>query len=170
MNKYQLKERSLILLSFAMINEGFRLIELDPKEVGLEEFEDAYDMKLVQLFRKLEKLNKMFATKKVLNFLDKRLAKVEDELESDCQPLYIGLLLLYFYKQVDIKKDLVIVELDPDDIVKVINDYHEEFRISECTINKVTKLFLAIYPDKQGYIEWLQISNIFPYNIRRSNV
>jgi hypothetical protein len=165
MKKYQLKERGLILVSFAMTKEGFRLLNLEPMEIDLTKFEDIYDVKLIILYKKLYKLNKMFATKRVLNFVDKRLSAVEDNIERECQPLYIGLLVLYFYFKSDCKKDLVISEVSYKDIEKIVLDHHNEYRISRCTINKAVELYSAIYPDMEGYIEFLKMSSRFPFNL-----
>jgi hypothetical protein len=165
MKKYQLKERGLILVSFAMMKEGFKILDLEPMEINLVEFEDMYDVKLIILYKKLYKLNKMFATKKVLNFVDKRLSTVEDNIERECQPLYIGLLVLYLYLKSDCKKDLVISEVSYKDIEKIVLDHHSEYKISKCTVNKAVELYNAIYPDMKGYVEFLNLSNRFPFNL-----
>lgn len=165
MNKAQLKERSIMLVSYAMMNEGFRLLDLDPMKVNLSKFEDNLDMKLILMYKKLHKLNKIFTTEKIARFLDTRLKRLDDNLQQDCQPLYIGLLALYLYLKVDIKRDLYINDLNIKDIEKIFIEHHKEFGISKCTIDKAVDIFNIIYPDENGFTFFLKTTDRFPFNL-----
>jgi len=164
MKKYQYKERSLILISYAFINEGFRLLNID-LNVEPSKFVDELDLKLFLLYKKLFKLNKLFATEKLLHWFNKRLNKIEDEIGEECQPLYIGLLVFYFYLKIDTNKDLFIKEISKKNIEDIIKEHNKYYTISNCTIKKAEDIFKVIYPDEEGYIEFLKQTKRFPYGL-----
>jgi len=169
MKKYQLRERAILLLIYAFLKEGYRLLGIDFKSVNLADFEDIYDIKLTTLVQKLSRLNKSYANEKIIEFFNKRTKNVRDEIEKECQPLFIGLLIFYFYKLIDDKKDFVLNELNIQEIKEILYEHHKEFIISNCTVNKAKELFLCIYPEKKVVIEWLESRNKFPFNSIRSD-
>ena len=169
MLKYQLRERATLLLVYAFLREGYRILGIDFNNINLSEFKDLYDIKLTVLVQKLSRLNKTYTNKKILNFFNKRTKGIKDELEQECQPLYIGLLIFYFYKLIDDKKDFVLNELNIKDIKHILYEHNKEFGISKCTINKAKELFLCIYPEKKVVIDWLENRNKFPFDLRSNN-
>ena len=165
MKKYQNKERSLLLLSYAMLQEGFKIVGIDPMKVKLEDFDDELDIKLLRTYRSLHRLNKMFSNKKIQKFLMEKIAKSGDKLSRECQPMYVGLLVLYFYLKVDRdKSEFYISTIEPEDIIKIAGEVNGG--ISDCTIYKSCELFRSIYGDKGGFLEFLELMNRFPYNLK----
>jgi len=134
MKKYQLKERALMLVIYAMMKEGFRMIDIEPIKIDISKFEDSLDMSLISAYKKINRLNKTFANEKISIFLDTKLRQIYDNLNQECQPLYIGLLVLYFYINIDTKKDLIITDLNKEQIKQIFKEHNKEFGISSCTI------------------------------------
>jgi len=165
MKKQQRRERALLLLVYAMLQEGFRIIDIDPNKVGLERFEDVLDMKVVMLYKKMSKIVRTLGSKKITNFLDQRLATVDDSIEKECQPFYIGILIYYFHLLNVEKKDFIFTDLKKKDIEDIVEEHNKEFGISDCTLNKSIDLYCSIYPQQKGYIEFRKITNKFPFDI-----
>jgi len=166
MKKYQLKERALMLVIYAMMKEGFRMIDIEPIKIDISKFEDSLDMSLISAYKKINRLNKTFANEKISIFLDTKLRQIYDNLNQECQPLYIGLLVLYFYINIDTKKDLIITDLNKEQIKQIFKEHNKEFGISSCTIKKAIEVFNVVYKDEQGYITFLETTNRFPFNLK----
>ena len=163
MKMYQLKERALMLLIFALMKQYFLEEEIEPKKINTNKLNNVYDIKIINLFKKIEKLNKTFINKETSDFLDMKLKKINDKLDYNCHLLSIFLLLLYFYLNTDTKKDFILNELSKDDIKNI---FKEKLDINNCEINKAKELFLSIYNEKEGYICFLEASNKFPFNLK----
>jgi len=168
MKKYQLKERGLLLASYALMYQGFKLLDIEPEKININSINDLYDMKIINLYKKLTLLHKSFANKKINRFVNKRISKIEDSLDKTCQPLYIGLLLINLYIRTSEKKDFTLNSSLESDIQLIIEEYNNMYKISDCTIDKAIDVYLAIYPNQLGFIEYLKLTNGFPFNLERS--
>ena len=166
MKKYQLKERGLLLISYSLLYQGFKLLDIEPDKIDISSMNDLYDMKIINLYKKLTIFHKSFANKKVLRFTNKRLNTLVDELDKTCQPLYIGLLLINLYIRTSEKKDFTLNNGLDKDIQIIIEEYNNIHEISDCTINKAIEIYLAIYPNHKGFIEYLKLTNKFPFNLK----
>jgi hypothetical protein len=172
MKKYQLKERALILFVYAFMKREF---EETKKEEGidlinsrLEEFTNYFDIKIMSLFKKLERLNKIFSTKRIADFLLTRVEKkafLDKKRWYDVKPLYASLIVLYWYLKANYKKDIVITEIKPDEIKKIVEEQQKDYGLPYDTLDFAEYTFTHLYPDLQGYIEFLKLSNVFPYSL-----
>jgi len=166
MRKYQLKERGLLLASYALMHQGFILLNIEPDKINITNMDDLYDMKIINLYKKLTLLHKSFANKKINRFVNKRISKIEDSLNNTCQPLYMGLLLINLYIRTKEKKDFTLNSGLERDIQLIIEEHNDMYKISDCTIDKAIDVYLAIYPNQQGFIEYLKLTNKFPFNLK----
>jgi hypothetical protein len=172
MKKYQLKERALILFVYAFMKREFEETKkeegIDLINSGLEEFKNIFDIKIMSLFKKLDRLNKIFSTKRIADFLLTRVEKkafLDKRRWYDVKPLYASLIVLYWYLKVDYKKDIVITEIKLDEIKKILKEQQKDYGLSYDTLDFAEYVFTHLYPDLQGYIEFLKLTNAFPYNL-----
>jgi hypothetical protein len=162
--KYQYKERAIIRLINLFIKEsifnlkkiqGIDLLKLNPVKMGEE------DLKILSLHKKIDKLSKMYFTPKIENFISKRLSHIS--LDPRIQPFTLALVLLYFYQKSDIKKDFII-DFKSNEIEELINYVSNVKKIDSISFKYGVDIFISLYPDKAGYIEFLKHLNKFPFN------
>jgi len=173
MTKKQLKERALLLFSFAFLMEGLRQLELiDEKTkeptVDLSKLEDRYDIKLISIYKKLKRLRPSFANKKVSNFFYKKIEKISDDISQDCLVLLIGLIGIYFYQKFKRTNEFVL-DISTNEIEEIFNEINKENEITECTINKAIEIIESIYPDEKGLIEFYKLTDRFPFNLLKDD-
>ena len=165
MKKAQMKERATMLMVFAMLKEGFKIIDVDPTKVDISNLDDAYDVKIVALYRRLNNMARTFANKKIADFLNKRLSHMEDTFKKECQPMYISIIMLVLYMKADVEMDFK-MSVSLDDLEKLLLEYDNDFSITRCTITKAEDMFCALYPEKKGFVEFLKLSKRLPYNLK----
>jgi len=162
MTKKQLKERALMLFIFSFMKEGFRLLDLEPEKIDLSKLTDELDIKLISFYRQMKRLRPTYTQEKVINFFYKRIEKINDDIQQECQPLYMGLIGAWFYNRFKRTNEFTL-SLKSNDIEKIINEYNKEFGISDCTIKKSIEIIESIYPDERGLIEFYRLTNRFPF-------
>jgi len=170
MTKKQLKERALLLFSFAFIMEGLRqlnLIDEKTKEPtnDLSKFNNKYDVKIISIYKKLKRLRPSFTNEKVLKFFDKRTSKISDNLEKNCIILLMGLIGIFFYQKFK-RTNEFIIDINPDEIEKMFKELQSNgYYITKCTVNKSIEIIESIYSDEKGLIEFYRLSKRFPFNL-----
>ena len=146
----QIKVRNAVLLvTFAMIQEACNRFELDLLKEKLDD-KDFEDMELIRLYKWLYRLSSIFAKKPIQDFTNKRLKKVFKGGEVEADVLVSGLLIFYYYLELDDSKTGIIPPFKPEDIEKVIKSYHQ---ITDKTIKFAEDCIVALDPKVEGRLE-----------------
>ena len=172
MTKKQMKERALLLYSFAFMQEGLRqrkiLDEDNNPKYGLENLDNFYDMKTILIYKHLKRLRLSFAQPNVRQFFLRRITENEEYISLECDPLLMGLIGLYFYIRFNKTKEFVL-NISAEDIKEIFEYAKTETVISDDTINISVKIITAIYPDEKGLVEFYKLTNRFPFNLLTEN-
>jgi len=146
----QIKVRNAVLLvTFAMIQEACNRFEMDLLKEKLDD-KDFEDMELIRLYKWLYRLSSIFAKKTIQDFANKRLSKVFNGEEVEADVLVSGLLIFYYYLELDDSKTDIIPPFKSEDIEKVIKSYHH---ITDKTIKFAEDCILALDPKVEGRLK-----------------
>jgi len=146
----QVKVRNAVLLvTFAMIQEACNKFEIDLLKEKLDD-KNFEDMELIILYKWLYKISAIFAKKPIQDFANKRLTKVFNGEEVEADVLVSGLLIFYYYLELDDSKTGIIPPFKQKDIEKVIKSYHH---ITDKTIKFAEDCIVALDPKVEGRLE-----------------
>ena len=144
-NYNKLSEKALLLLVFSFLEKAVRAGEL-----GINKEYGALKEKTILLFNIYKKLNhtkKSFASFKIQSYLLKR---VKDPTKYIVDIINISILLLYFYRLSDIKRTISPLSVkEAKELLEAIKD-----DLNEDEIIVASNFFKALYPEKEGTIEF----------------
>ena len=148
-DKQILIRNSILLVTLAMFLRANEHLGFD---LGRETLVDKSfeDMELIRLYKWLNRISKSFGSKKVQDFANKRLKKVFNGGERNADVLVTGLLMFYYYLDLNIYKGSIIPPFRKEDIEKVIKSF--DFVTSE-TIKFAEECISALDPEVEGRLK-----------------
>ena len=148
-DKQILIRNSILLVTLAMFLRANEHLGFD---LGKESIEDKefVDIELIRLYKWLNKISKTFGDKKTQEFANKRLKKVFNGGDRNADVLISGLLMFYYYLDLDIYKGSIIPPFKKEDIERVIKSFN--FITAE-TIKFSEECITALDPEVEGRLK-----------------
>jgi len=157
MKKYQLKERALLLLSYAFLQKMFTENKNSVKIY--EKTKNDFDIEF--LYKMLDNIKKTIANKKIETFLLKRISN--DSL-NDIDLMTIVLTIMFYHKTIVDKKDFTF----NFDFYELLKNASMDFdkKIFNNSIETASNLFIDIFPEKKPLILFKKVTNKKPFNLK----
>ena len=150
------KEKALLLLTLSYIEH---FIEETNIKISLNECKTKYDITIYKIFRWLKNIKKTFVTKKIMNFVNKRMNVMYKKYYSDKEPPQEDLLnisILYFLMFLELNKqnsiDIFIPPVKIKEVKELLDWYNEDNEIPKESLVFFYRTLLTIDPTKESVI------------------
>jgi hypothetical protein len=151
----KMAKKAVLLLIFSFLEKNVKdgIIGFNKSH----EYINQENMKLLFfIYKKMKRLSPNFAKPKIQKYLMK---KIDSKKTFKVELLNVTILLLYFYRLSDFKKD--IIPLSIKEAKNLLNNIKETVNEDEKEVAK--RFFVALFPDDEGFIEYIYIKLSSPH-------
>jgi len=152
MTKQEKIRNSYLLITFSLLVQVFEASEIDPRKMKLEEC-NLNDLIILDLYKWLDNIKRIYAKPGVQAFASKRLSKIFNREYSKVDKLVSALLIFYLYldfSKFNDKKDWIVPPIDSTKLKELLSYFSD---VSQDTVDFAYAVITALDPDKKRIVE-----------------